>query len=48
MTPIRTVDDTTIGGGTRGPITEELQSAFFDLVERRVDDHDEWFRYVSE
>ncbi|WP_254536454.1 branched-chain amino acid transaminase [Halomarina litorea] len=48
VTPIKTVDDNEIGEGTRGPITEELQSAFFDLVERRTDDHDEWFTYVDE
>jgi branched-chain amino acid aminotransferase len=28
-------------------VTEELQSAFFDLVERRTDDHDDWFTYVE-
>lgn len=48
VTPIRSVDDTQIGEGTRGPVTEELQSIFFDVVERRVDDYDEWFDYVSE
>jgi branched-chain amino acid aminotransferase len=46
VTPIRSVDDTEIGAGTRGPVTEELQRAFFDLVERRTDDHDEWFTYL--
>jgi len=46
VTPIRSVDDTEIGAGTRGPVTEELQAAFFDLVERRTDDHDEWFTYL--
>jgi branched-chain amino acid aminotransferase len=46
VTPIRSVDDTEIGSGTRGPVTEELQQAFFDLVERRTDDHDEWFTYL--
>ncbi|QHS18001.1 branched-chain amino acid transaminase [Halopenitus persicus] len=46
VTPIRTVDDTEIGAGTRGPVTEELQEAFFDLVERRTDAHDDWFTYV--
>src|SRR6056297_3616543 len=46
VTPIRSVDDTEIGAGTRGPVTEELQQAFFDLVERRTDDHDEWFTYL--
>jgi len=47
VTPIREVDDIEIGSGTRGPVTGELQSAFFDLVERRTDDHDEWFDYIE-
>ncbi|PSP39354.1 branched-chain amino acid transaminase [Halobacteriales archaeon QH_7_65_31] len=46
VTPIKQVDNVTIGEGTRGPVTEELQTAFFDLVERESDDHDEWFSYV--
>jgi len=46
VTPIRTVDDVEIGSGSRGPVTEELQQRFFDVVERRTDDYDEWFSYV--
>ncbi|WP_280537648.1 branched-chain amino acid transaminase [Halopenitus sp. POP-27] len=46
VTPIRSVDDTEIGPGTRGPVTEELQDAFFELVERRTEEHDDWFTYV--
>ncbi|WP_135821526.1 branched-chain amino acid transaminase [Halostella litorea] len=46
VTPIRQVDNVEIGSGTRGPVTEEIQSAFFDIVERRTDDYDEWFSYV--
>jgi branched-chain amino acid aminotransferase len=46
VTPIRQVDNVVVGEGTRGPVTEEIQSAFFDLVERRTDDHEEWFTYV--
>ena len=46
VTPIRQVDNVEIGSGSRGPVTEDLQTAFFDLVERRTDDHDEWFNYV--
>ena len=46
VTPIRRVDNVEIGNGSRGPVTEDLQSAFFDLVERRTDDHDDWFTYV--
>ena len=45
VTPIRSVDDTPIGDGSRGPVTADLQQTFFDVIERRVDDHDEWFTY---
>ena len=44
VTPIRSVDDNQIGEGTKGPVTDELQTAFFDLVESG--DRPEWFRYV--
>ena len=33
ITPVRSVDRYTIGAGQRGPITEELQDAFFDIVQ---------------
>ena len=46
VTPIRKVDNVEIGNGDRGPITEEIQSAFFDLVERKTDAHDDWFTYI--
>ena len=39
LTPIRSVDKYTIGAGRRGPITEELQNAFFDVVKRGEDPH---------
>ena len=45
VTPIRQVDNVEIG--PRGPVTEELQTAFFDLVERRTDAHEGWFTYVE-
>jgi branched-chain amino acid aminotransferase len=37
ITPIRSVDKYEIGSGTRGPITAELQEAFFDIVQRGRD-----------
>jgi branched-chain amino acid aminotransferase len=46
VTPIRSVDDVTVGEGTRGPITEEIQSHFFDLVEGRLEEYDDWFTAV--
>jgi branched-chain amino acid aminotransferase len=29
-------------------VTEEIQSRFFDVVERRVDAHEDWFTFVDE
>mgnify|MGYP006424974493 CR=1 FL=1 len=46
VTPIRTVDDYTIGSGSRGPVTEELQQAFFDVVHAGNDPHD-WLTFVD-
>ncbi|WP_254769090.1 branched-chain amino acid transaminase [Salinilacihabitans rarus] len=46
VTPIRKVDNVVVGDGSRGPVTEEIQQRFFDVVERRVDDYEEWFTYV--
>ncbi|MFB6136258.1 MAG: branched-chain amino acid transaminase [Halobacteriaceae archaeon] len=44
VTPVRKVDNVTVGDGSRGPVTEELQQAFFDLVD--AGDREEWFTYV--
>jgi branched-chain amino acid aminotransferase len=46
VTPIRVVDGRSIGEGTRGPITERLQSLYFDLVHGRSDMHSEWLTHV--
>jgi branched-chain amino acid aminotransferase len=46
VTPIRSVDDKTIGSGTKGPVTDDIQSAFFDLVETRPEQYAHWFRPV--
>jgi branched-chain amino acid aminotransferase len=46
VTPIRSVDDKEIGTGTKGPVTDDIQSAFFDLVENAPEEHDDWFTMV--
>lgn len=46
VTPIREIDDNTIGNGSRGPITEKLQTMYFDLVHGRLDTHADWLNYV--
>ncbi|MDH5259503.1 MAG: branched-chain amino acid transaminase, partial [Gammaproteobacteria bacterium] len=42
VTPIRELDGRAIGTGSRGPITEKLQSKYFDLVHGRVAEHMDW------
>ena len=46
VTPIREVDGRTIGNGGRGPITERLQSLYFDQVHGRRDENTQWLAYV--
>jgi branched-chain amino acid aminotransferase len=45
--PIRELDDRTIGSGKRGPVTEKLQSLFFDLVRGKVDHYKDWLTVVT-
>lgn len=46
VTPIRSVDKIVIGNGRRGPITEALQRAFFDVINGEVPDTHGWLTYV--
>jgi branched-chain amino acid aminotransferase len=46
VTPIREVDNRTIGKGGRGPLTERLQALYFDQVHGRRDTHPEWLTLV--
>ena len=46
VTPIRELDNRQIGTGTRGVITEKLQTAYFDLVHGRTVKHEDWLSYV--
>ena len=48
ITPIRSVDKITVGKGARGPVTEALQKAFFDVIEGRVTDEFGWLTFVRE
>ena len=42
LTPIREVDDRAVGTGQPGPITRDLQTAFFDIVQGRDAKHASW------
>eukprot|EP00456_Euglypha_rotunda_P025580 TRINITY_DN2066_c0_g1_i2.p3 TRINITY_DN2066_c0_g1~~TRINITY_DN2066_c0_g1_i2.p3 ORF type:complete len:153 (+),score=69.71 TRINITY_DN2066_c0_g1_i2:126-584(+) len=46
VTPIRELDRIEIGIGSRGPITEKIQSAFFDIVNGRNAKYGEWLAAV--
>jgi branched-chain amino acid aminotransferase len=46
VTPIRELDNRVIGEGRRGPITERIQSRFFDIVNGRAPEYDRWLAYV--
>ena len=45
VTPIRSVDKITIGKGARGPVTEKLQSAFFNIL--KDGQRKDWFEFVD-
>jgi branched-chain amino acid aminotransferase len=46
ITPIRELDRVEIGSGSRGPITEKIQNAFFDIVNGRNPKYAEWLSAV--
>lgn len=46
VTPIRELDGRVIGSGRRGPITEKLQTMFFDVVNGRSEKYKHWLTPV--
>ena len=46
VTPIRELDDRDIGEGRRGPITARIQARFFDAVNGRAPEYENWLSYV--
>ncbi len=46
VTPVRELDNRQIGSGTRGPVTERIQSRFFDAVHGRIPEYEDWLTYV--
>ncbi|MCF2858897.1 branched-chain amino acid transaminase [Pseudoalteromonas sp. SMS1] len=47
VVPVRSVDQIQVGEGKRGPITAELQQAYFDLVKGQADDPNGWLDFVN-
>ena len=48
ITPIREVDDRAVGEGHRGPITKELQGAFFAATKGETERNASWLTYVND
>jgi branched-chain amino acid aminotransferase len=48
VTPIRSVDRITVGRGGRGPITEKIQKAFFEITKGERPAPGPWLTYVNE
>ena len=48
LTPIRSVDRIEIGAGCRGPMTEQLQTAFFGLFSGDTEDTEGWLEGLDE
>jgi branched-chain amino acid aminotransferase len=48
ITPVREIDARIIGEGERGPITEKIQSGYFDIVYGRNKKYEHYLTYINE
>ncbi|MFN0112356.1 MAG: branched-chain amino acid transaminase [Blastocatellia bacterium] len=48
IAPVRQVDDKVIGNGGRGPITEQIQKTFFEIVAGRKPEFSHWLHQVEQ
>ena len=46
ITPIREVDNRTIGNGLPGEITRRLQSTFFDIIRGKEERYQDWLTFI--
>lgn len=46
VTPVREIDDLTIGTGTKGPVCAHVQQSFFDIVHGETEDFPEWREWL--
>ncbi len=47
VTPVASVDDLDIGCGSRGPVTQRIQDAFFGLFSGDTEDHFGWLEPIA-
>ncbi|MER2490621.1 branched-chain amino acid transaminase [Catenovulum sediminis] len=48
VVPVRSVDQIKVGDGTRGPITEAIQKAYFGLFNGTTEDKWGWLSYIND
>jgi len=46
VTPVRAVDDRSIGDGAPGPVTKEIQSTFFSAVRGEIPHYHHWLEFA--
>lgn len=46
VTPIRELDNRSIGNGARGPVTQQLQAAYMEAVRGTDKHHEDWLSHV--
>src|SRR6185369_9590915 len=46
VTPIRELDNRSIGEGKRGPVTARIQARFFDIVNGRAPEYEHWLSFI--
>lgn len=47
ITPVRSVDHIQIGSGSRGPVTEKIQSRYFEYIDGKCDDIYGWHDFIK-
>ncbi len=47
LTPVAKIDNIQIGNGKRGPVTEKIQKAFFDILKGETPDRFDWLTPVK-
>ena len=46
VTPVREIDNRTVGEGTVGPLTKRIQARFFEVARGSDSSHPEWLTKV--
>ena len=47
VTPIKQLDRRNIGNGSKGEITDKIQSLYFDIVQGESEQYKNWLTYIA-